>query len=203
MTTRFYSRVRTIQLLLPLLRNSPNAHVHNVLAGGKESAVIEDDLDLAKPNNFSVSSSSVQSATMLTLLLEKWANENPEISFVHSYPGLVDTPVLTHGSSGITGFLLRWVVTPILRIFSTSAEDAGARVLFQATNSRYTATEKLSQAVALPEGVSKVQQPPGGVFLLDASSEPVDNEAVLADQRRYLTAKVWDHAQQIFAKVLQ
>ncbi|KAH7021949.1 hypothetical protein EDB80DRAFT_693872 [Ilyonectria destructans] len=203
MTTRYYSRARAIQLLLPLLNKSENPHVANVLAGGLEAPLLEDDLDLVKPGNFSITSSSQHSATMLTLILEKWAAENPNISFVHQFPGTVATPLFTRGSSGVTGFLLRWVVSPIIcTFFAASPEDAGARSLFHATNARYTVTARESRSVPIPEGLERAKQSGGGVFLVSDKSESADSEKVLADQRR-LTEKVWEHTQQIFARVTQ
>lgn len=203
MTTRYYSRARAIQLLLPLLNKSENPHVANVLAGGLEGPLLEDDLDLVKPGNFSITSSSMHSATMLTLILEKWAAENPNISFVHQFPGTVATPLFTRGSSGVTGFLLRWVVSPIIcTFFAASPEDAGARSLFHSTNARYTVPAGESRSVPIPEGLERAKQSGGGVFLVSNKSESADNEKVLVDQRR-LTEKVWEHTQQIFARVTQ
>ncbi|KAF7555936.1 hypothetical protein G7Z17_g1814 [Cylindrodendrum hubeiense] len=203
MTTRYYSRARAIQLLLPLLNQSQNPHVINVLAAGLEAPLVEDDLDLVKPGNFSMDSSSKQAATMLTLVLERWAALNPNISFVHQFPGLVATPLLTRGSSGISGFLMRWIVSPILNtFFATSAEDAGAKSLFHATNARYTVPATADRAVPIPEGLERAERSPGGVFLVSDKSEYAENEKVLVDQRR-LTEKVWEHTQQIFARVTQ
>ncbi|KAK7432200.1 hypothetical protein QQZ08_001145 [Neonectria magnoliae] len=203
MTTRYYSRARAIQLLLPLLNQSENAHVVTVLAAGQEAPLLEDDLDLAKPGNFSIAKSSQHVATMLTLILEKWAAENPNISFVHQFPGLVSTPLLTRGSSGITGFLLRWIVSPFLNTFiAASPEDAGARSLFHATNARYTVPARENRAVPIPAGLEKATQSRGGVFQVSDKSEYAENEKVLVDQRR-LTGKVWEHTQQIYARVTQ
>ncbi|KAH7140361.1 hypothetical protein B0J13DRAFT_477532 [Dactylonectria estremocensis] len=201
MTTRYYSRARAIQLLLPLLNRSENPHVVNILAAGQEAPLLEDDLDLRKPGNFSVASSSQHATTMLTLMLERWAAENPNISFVHQFPGLVATPILTRGSSGITGFLLRWVVSPIINAFvAASPEDAGARSLFHATNARYTVPAKANRASPIPEGLERAGQSGGGVFQVSEKSEYVDNEKVLVDQRR-LSKTVWEHTQQIYARV--
>ncbi|KPM44133.1 hypothetical protein AK830_g2418 [Neonectria ditissima] len=202
MTTRYYSRARAIQLLLPLLNQSENPHVVNVLAGGQEAPLVEDDLDLVKPGNFSIASSSQAAATMLTLMLEKWAAENPAISFVHQFPGVVATPIFKR-ESGIVGFLLRWILSPFINTFvAASAEDAGARSLFHATNARYTVSAKEDRAVPIPEGLEKSGQSAGGVFLVTDKSEYADNEKVLVGQRR-LIGKVWEHTQQIYARVTQ
>ncbi|KAK8073438.1 hypothetical protein PG994_004337 [Apiospora phragmitis] len=93
MTTRYNSCLRITQLLLPLLNQAASPHVISVLAGGLEGAMQEDDLDLRQARNWSVARASVHSATMGTLALEKLAAENPGVSFVHTYPGFVATPL--------------------------------------------------------------------------------------------------------------
>ncbi|CAH0002279.1 unnamed protein product [Clonostachys byssicola] len=203
MTTRFYSRALAIQQLLPLLSNSENPHVSNVLAGGMESSIDLDDLDLAKPGNYSIVKAAVHSATMLTLMLEKWAQENPKISFVHSHPGIVRTPILSRASRGISGILLRNFVSPLVNtFFATSADDSGARSIFQATNARYTVDANRSLSPPIPEGLSKATMTPGGVFLVNQNSEITDNEKVLKELRISSASLVASHFENIVARTL-
>lgn len=202
MTTRYYSRVQAIQLLLPLLNRSENPHVTNILAGGQEGPLLDDDLDLAQPGNYTFVRGSIHSATMLTLSLEKFASENPSISFVHAYPGLTSTPSLTRGSSGVASILLRWIVSPIAHtFFASSAEDVGARALFYATNSRYTVSQKSNQAAPLPQGLSTAGQTGQGVFLVDHKGDTPQNEDLLRGLREKSTERVWTHTLQIFDRV--
>ncbi|KAF5718180.1 Dehydrogenase reductase SDR family member 12 [Fusarium globosum] len=203
LTTRFYSRVRAIQVLLPLLNNSPNPHVTNILAGGQEGPLIADDLDLSKPGNFGVASAAQQAATMLTLTLERFAKENPKISFVHAFPGLTATPLLSRGSSGIIGFLLQWIVTPLGGLLFASPDDVGARALFYATNARYTVEETENAATPIVEGLSKAARSTGGVFLIDNKSEAADNEKVLVGLRKKMADKVQAHVDSTFERVIQ
>ncbi|KAF5649898.1 Dehydrogenase reductase SDR family member 12 [Fusarium sp. NRRL 25303] len=202
LTTRFYSRVRAIQVLLPLLNNSPNPHVTNILAGGQEGPLIEDDLDLSKPGNFGVASAAQQAATMLTLTLERFAKENPKISFVHAFPGLTATPLLSRGSSGIIGFLLQWIVTPLGGLLFASPDDVGARALFYATNARYTVEETENAATPIPESLSKAARSAGGVFLVDNKSEAADNEKVLVGMREKMADKVQAYVDSVFERVI-
>jgi len=203
MTTRCYSRIRAIQLLLPLLNNSPNPHVVNILGGGCEGSLRESDLDLADWKNFTIFSTLTHTVTMLTLVLERFAAENPSISFVHTDPGLVATPVLTRGATGFLGQLLRWVVVPALNLFYTmSADEAGARVLFYATNARYTVSQTSSRAISLPDGLQRVGTTGKGVFLLNSKGEVTGDESLLEDfRRRGIDEKVWEHIQKIFERV--
>ncbi|GKU08246.1 unnamed protein product [Fusarium langsethiae] len=203
LTTRFYSRVRSIQTLLPLLNRSANPHVFNILAGGMEGPLVEDDLDLAKPGNYGVASSANQAATMLTLILERFAQENPKISFVHAFPGLTATPLLSRGSSGIIGFLLQWIVTPLGGLFFASPDDVAARALFYATNARYTVEEAESSAVPVPQGLEKAKLSAGGVFLINEKSEAADNEKVLAGIREKMAGLVQAHLDNVFKGLFQ
>ncbi|CRG87080.1 hypothetical protein PISL3812_04095 [Talaromyces islandicus] len=198
MTTRYYSRARFIYHFIPLLNASPNPHVLNILAGGEEASIVSSDLDLKDPKNYSIRNAAVHSATMLTLTLERYAATNPKISFVHSYPGLVATPILTR-ASGVLGFLLRWVISPIANaLFAMSAEEAGARAFFYATNARYTVDATAEQAAPIPSGLQKAKISQGGVFLVGKDSEAAGNESVLKELRENEAEKVWEHTVQIW-----
>lgn len=196
MTTRYYSRLRAAQGLVPLLNAAASPRVVGILAGGQEGKLKEEDLDLRKPGNYSIVGAAVHSATMLTLGYEHLAKENPRISFVHAFPGVVATPLLTRGSTGILGLLLRWIVQPLSSLFAASPEDAGARALFYSTSDRYSVS---GGAVPLTEGIEKSPQSAGRVFLSNDKSESVDNEKVLADFRaRGVDEQVWKHTMEIF-----
>jgi len=46
MTTRYYSRLRAVQKLFPLLNNAPSPSVISLLVGGMEGPLNEGDLDM-------------------------------------------------------------------------------------------------------------------------------------------------------------
>ncbi|KAH8821854.1 hypothetical protein F5884DRAFT_769227 [Xylogone sp. PMI_703] len=196
MTTRYYSRLRAVQGLLPLLNAAANPRVLSILAGGMEGKLNEEDLDLRKPGNYSIVGAAVHSATMLTLGYEHLAKENPHISFVHAHPGFVATPLLTRGSTGILRLLMSLIVQPLMYLFAASADEAGARALFCLTSDRYSVDGSL---VPLAEGVEKSPRSGGGIFLSNEKSESVDNEKVLADLReRGINELAWKHTMEIF-----
>ncbi|KAH7329585.1 hypothetical protein B0I35DRAFT_420496 [Stachybotrys elegans] len=204
MTTRFYSRALAIQKLLPLLNKSENPHVTNVGAGSQEGALDMDDLDVAKPGNYSIPRAAVHATTMLTLTLERFARENPNISFVHSFPGLTATRTLYRGSSGIIGFILQRIVAPLVNTFvSASVEDVGARSLFYATNARYTVDATAALSTPIPEGLDKAATSKEGVFLVNEKSEGADSEKVLEPLRGENADKVARHLDETFAIVLK
>ncbi|RYP04125.1 hypothetical protein DL764_004672 [Monosporascus ibericus] len=87
MSTRYYSRLRAVEQLIPLLNQAKSPRIVSVLAGGLEGPIKEDDLYLRDLANRSTWASSVQSTTMGTLALELFARENPKLSAVHWFPG--------------------------------------------------------------------------------------------------------------------
>ncbi|KAM0555875.1 hypothetical protein ACHAPJ_006277 [Fusarium lateritium] len=187
MTTRYYSRLRAVEQLLPLLNNASSPRIVSVLAGGLEAPLNEDDLDLRNPNNWSTWNSSLQSATMGTLALEKVARENPHVSIVHWFPGPVDTPALARNVK------LGQQPSPN----AMGQEDAGARALFFATNDRYSVHGSL---VPAPEGEETPKKSGGGIFLLNPVGESTDNEKVLGGMRkRSVDETVWEFTEKIFA----
>ena len=103
MSTRYYSRLRALHQLLPLLNNPavPSPRVVWVLAGGMEGPIDEGDLDQRNPDNWSFWGPSVHAATMSTLSLELLARENPRLSIVHWFPGPVSSPGLARAISSV------------------------------------------------------------------------------------------------------
>jgi hypothetical protein len=190
--------MRAIQNLLPLLKASPSPRVVSVLAGGLEGKLVEDDLDLLKPKNYSIINAAVHSATMGTLVLGRFAAQNPEISFVHAYPGSVATTTFSKGSTGIVKLLLSWVIQPIINtFFATSVDDAGARALFYLTSARYAVVP--NTGTPLPTGVEPAVAAYKRLFLADANSEDTGNKALLSDfDVRGVSDKVWEFTQDIF-----
>ncbi|KAL0941506.1 short-chain dehydrogenase reductase [Colletotrichum truncatum] len=189
MTTRYYSRLRAVSRLLPLLNNpgAESPRVLSVLAGGKEASINEDDLDLRRPGNWAYWPASVQSATMGTLALEKLARENPRVSFVHWYPGPVSTRGLARSK--------RFGMAPPSEM---SQEESGERALFLATSDRYV-VEGGGSLAPLVEGLEIAKKSGGGVFLVDPLGDSSDNESILADFRsRGVDEKVWRHTLKIF-----
>jgi len=189
MTTRYYSRLRAVQQLLPLLNNAaaPSPRVVSVLAGGMEGPLNERDLDLRDPRDWSFWNASVHAATMGTLALERLARENPRLSVVHWFPGTVATPGLARAQ--------RFGMSPPN---PTSQEEAGARAVFLATSDRYAVQG--GGLVPVPEGLGVVKKSGGGIFLVHPQGESADNESLLADLRkRGVDEAVWSFTQEVFA----
>ncbi|UPL03525.1 hypothetical protein LCI18_014459 [Fusarium solani-melongenae] len=188
MTTRYYTRLRAAEQLLPLLNKSTTSspRVISVLAGGLEAPLNESDLDLRDPNNWTTWNSSLHSATMGTLAFEVLAQQNPNISFVHWCPGPVATPGLAKAK--------KFGMSPPNQM---SQDESGARALFVATNDRYSVQGGL---VSIPEGFEAAKKTGGGIFIVDPEGESIDNEKVLRGMReRGVDKAVWSFTNKIFA----
>lgn len=133
---RYYARTRILTALLPLLRASDSPRVLSVLAGGQEGQLWPEDWTMEK--HWGVANAGGASGSLTTFMFEalKARAENEKIEFVHLFPGLVrGTGLRLEGLGVVGGFLLRWIVLPIvLRVAGYSVEEAGERVLFAATN---------------------------------------------------------------------
>ncbi|KAJ7735533.1 hypothetical protein DFH07DRAFT_987260 [Mycena maculata] len=189
MSTRYYSPLRAAQLLLPLLNAALSPRILAVLAGGHEAQMNEDDLGLRDPANWSYWNAAVHAATMCTLSLERLTRRNPRLSIVHWYPG----PVVTPG-------LAKWYKYGLTPPNQRSQDEGGTRGAFLATSDRY-AVHGHGGLVPMPGGLGGVNKSGGGVFLVDADGESIDNEGVLAGYReRAVDAVVWSHTEKVWAE---
>ncbi|KAL7783871.1 hypothetical protein V8C37DRAFT_396645 [Trichoderma ceciliae] len=189
MSTRYYSRLRAVQRLLPLLNNSEarSPRVVSVLAAGEERALNEDDLDLGEPENWTMWKASHHACTMGTLALERVARENPRLSIAHCHPGAVATPGLARSNT--------FGLNPPNPM---DQDEAGQRAVFYCTNDRYAVQPGL---VPVPDGLQVLEKTPGGVFLIGPLGETKvkESQAALADMReRGVDEKVWKFTQDLF-----
>jgi len=92
----YYSRFKFIRELLPLLQEAKKqgepARAMNILAAGQGAPVDLNDLGLKK--GYNSRSSFRYSPGCTELATEEFAKRNPNISFIHIFPGFVDTPIV-------------------------------------------------------------------------------------------------------------
>ncbi|KAM0238344.1 hypothetical protein ACHAP5_008688 [Fusarium lateritium] len=193
----YYSRMLFVLHLLPLLNEAEAPRVVSVLGGGLERATIEaDDIDLKKPGNFNIMKAQMQYAALNTLFLECLANENPQVTFVHSWPGWVNTGNVRRGLD--SGSILSWVIwlflEPLIAIFSYSNEESGQRHLFQSTSAAFGG--RGTQCVKKP-GVNSHGKQENGLFLVNYKCECTPNSKALSLLRESAQKKVMDHTKQV------
>jgi len=181
--------MRFIYNLLPLLNEAQNPRVVSVLAGGGEGKIFPDDLKLEQ--NYGFVNCATVSPTYMTLCMEKFAEENPKVSFVHYYPGLVKTPAMQiRGLGRIPQFLIDWVLLPLLTPMTVSIDETGERGLYHATSDRY------------PPAKSASGNPGSGFHGLNWNGEPASAEKVLQPLRENgMKEKIFEHTKAEFDRI--
>jgi hypothetical protein len=71
---QYYSRIRLIQNLLPLLRKSPRPRALSVLNAGWERKMIDEDIGLSNAANYGITTVVPHTTTLMTLGLEYFAD---------------------------------------------------------------------------------------------------------------------------------
>ncbi|KAK3950546.1 hypothetical protein QBC32DRAFT_371856 [Pseudoneurospora amorphoporcata] len=132
----FYARIRFIVNLLPELQKSSSLRrVVSVYNGTKEGAIHTGDFQCRHLGLFDT---RAHSSAMMTLAFESLALEAPDVSFVHTFPGLVRTKLgQDSNSAGIT--VLRGVFKVLGPLVTIPVAEAGERQLFMATSAMFPA----------------------------------------------------------------
>ncbi|PVH96173.1 NAD(P)-binding protein [Periconia macrospinosa] len=201
----YYSRMLFVQELMPLLKKAEAGRVVTVLGGGLEKvrSLDVDDLGLKKPGNFSPFKAQGHFLTMMTLHLEKLSKENPDVTFVHSWPGWVNTGNVDRRAGPLgffMNFLFTFIVKPLIRILSMSNETSGQRHLFESTSAYYGGNGIPWKGNA---GVNTMGEHGNGVFLVNFRGNTSTNEKMLPVLREKALEKVWEHTQEVFRPYLE
>ncbi|KAK2774011.1 hypothetical protein FQN53_003875 [Emmonsiellopsis sp. PD_33] len=185
-TLSYYSRMRLLSNMLPLLSSSPQPRVLSVFRGGKENPVVDNDLSLEK--SWSALAVINHSATMTSLAFEYLAENHRQITFMYAFPGFVQTSLVTRitppGTSGIFWGIslaaLRGAFLVVAALFGTSTEESGERHAYHLTSNSFGP----------------------GAWCIDTCSDKVTSPGVLAQYReRGWPEKVWDHTLRVFEKI--
>ncbi|RDL35962.1 Uncharacterized protein BP5553_06574 [Venustampulla echinocandica] len=198
----YYSRMLFILHLLPLLGAAEAPRVVSVLGGGMEraSSINLGDLDLKKPGNFGGITAQTQNIALNTTTLEKLANDNPNVTFIHSWPGWVNTGNVRRGSPGlIMAWFIRLILDPLVRLLSLSDEESGQRHLFQCTSAAFGG--RGVQWKGKP-GINSLEKPADGLFLINFRCNCTPNAKVMPLLREKALGKVWDHTQEVLRPYL-
>ena len=198
----YYSRMLFILHLLPLLGKAEAPKVVSVLAGGMEKTTIDlDDLDLKKPGNFGAIKAQTQYAIMNTTTLEKLANDNPTVTFIHSWPGGVNTGNVRRGPdpNSIMDWFVWLVLEPLIGLFGITDEDCGQRHLFQSTSAAFGGRGVPWKG---KPGINSLGKPADGLFLVNYKCDCTPNAKVMPFLREKAQGKVWDHTQEVLRSYL-
>ena len=199
----YYSRVLFTMHLLPLLNQAEAPKVISVLAGGMErtTSIDLDDLDLKKPGNFGGVKAQTQYLAMNTMALDKLANGNPKVTFIHSWPGMVSTGNVRRGRdpNSITAWVVWLLVEPLLRLIGFSDEESGQRHLFQCTSAAFGGRGVPWKS---KPGVNSLKKETNGLFLVSNKCECNANAKVIPVLREKAQEKVWLHTLEVLRPYL-
>lgn len=201
----YYSRVLAIQHLLPVLRQAEAPRVVSVLAGGMHRGVINyEDPDLRKPGSYGMFKGQMQLGTMNSLGLEKLADENPDVVFIHSSPGWVNTGNLNRTFDAKSGWLAWFIETVlgwIIRTAAMSDEKSGQRNLFVATTAAFGGRGvpwkgKLAANTRDEPAAEK------GLFQAIWNGNSTPKASAMAKMRGTPREKIWEHTQEVLKPYL-
>jgi NAD(P)-dependent dehydrogenase (short-subunit alcohol dehydrogenase family) len=193
----YYSRMLFVLHLLPLLGRAEAPRVISVLAGGMERTTINlDDLDLKKPENFGGIQAQLQYAVMNTATMEKLANDNPNVTFIHSWPGWVNTGNVRRGlvPNSFMAWFARLILEPLIFLFAFSDEESGQRHLFQSTSAAFGGRGVPWKG---KPGINSLGKPADGLFLVNYKCDCTPNAKVIPLLREKALGKIWEHTQEV------
>jgi NAD(P)-dependent dehydrogenase (short-subunit alcohol dehydrogenase family) len=199
----YYSRMLFILHLLPLLEKAETPRVVSVGAGGLERTSIDlDDIDLKRPGNFGAVKAHSQYWNMNTIGLERLAGDNPHATFVHSWPGWVNTGNVWRGINDVNS-TMAWfvwlVLEPLIGLLSFADEESGQRHLFQCTSSAFSGRGISWKGKA---GVNSLNKQGNGLFLVNYKCDCTPNTRVMSILREKAQGMIWDHTLEILRPFL-
>lgn len=206
----FYARFRFMTKLLPLLqRASALRRVITVGGGGLEGRLDPSDLPARR---VSMIAGRGHLVTLVTLGLESVAKIAPEVSFIHDFPGTVNTPLFSR-VEGILGVVMRTLVYFLGRWICVPVEESGERHLYLATSARYppaSVNGDESSGVPLGDGLDLAQGTTGevgsGTYSVGwdgASASPTVQKLLAGYREKGMVEEVWRHTESEFNRIIE
>lgn len=191
-TLQYYSRLRLIVNFTPLLRKAAAsgdlARIVNVLGAGNEGEISLSDMEVK--DNYTLNNATRQAITMTSLAMDHLSCSNPEISFLHVYPGPVRGTGITQGMGPWIHRIGRVAMATAGRPWSVSLSESGKRHLYAATSEAYTPGHASVSASS-------------SFFRLTSNGEPCSsNDALCGYEQNGTQEKVWEATQAVFKRVL-
>lgn len=199
----YYSRMLFIMQLLPLIEKAKSPRVVSVLGGGLEKANMEtDDIELKKPGNFSFLKAQPHYVTLNTVTLDKLATDHPHVTFLHTWPGMVDTGNVWRGvgdPNSIKGWVIWLTLVPLIWLVKQSDEYAAQRNLFMGTSAAFGGQGTPWKG---KPGITTRQEQKGGLFIVNWKGDCTPNTKNIDSLRENAQPKVWAHVQDVLRPYL-
>lgn len=199
MSLMYYSRMRAVTKLLPLLhRSALPAVVVSVYAAGIEQKLYPEDLSLRDLKRYSYSQARSHMVYMHTLFFEALAKQHP-LRLIHIFPGVVVGPGFWNPEVPFwIRALLRYIFLPLFgRWITVPPERCGQRMLSLISSKyprRSASPPDSTEATLGTDGT-----PGSGVYSLGQDTtnnfNPKHYEKFDKDEMRQ---KIWDHTTMAF-----
>ncbi|KAE8452572.1 hypothetical protein EG329_013831 [Mollisiaceae sp. DMI_Dod_QoI] len=211
-TLNFYSRMRFISNLLPLLRTASISPPHfarsvSILGAGGERSINLDDLELK--HSFSGVRCANHTIVMNDFMAEQFAAKEPNITFMHTFPSIVNTGIareLPFWARGAVKLLM-----PVFGFLTVGADETGQRQLFHATSGMYPPAKPVNSSsvaagIPLPTGMAIATGSDGkvgsGGYIVNWNGDITGKAKLLNDYRAKGVAEtIFEHTMGIFQRV--
>lgn len=205
-----YARLRFVSKLLPQLQAATSLkRVVSVFAATKEGPF---DITDVEADKVSFSKMRGHGASMVTLGMESFARQAPDVSFIHDFPGPVKGGAARE-MKGVVGFLVRNIfglLDPLLRAFwYIPNEESGDFQVFFSTSASYPARSfgTSTDGVPLSNGIAVVNGVDGeagsGMYSIDEKGETGDTRELQKLRDEGLVDKVRQQVETEWARILQ
>ncbi|KAI1103225.1 NAD(P)-binding protein [Jackrogersella minutella] len=210
-TLYYYSRMRFVDRLLPLLTASPDCgHVVSVLNAGVQASVVFDDLALKNPRNQGMQTRFAHWIGLTNIFMEELARRNSgRLSMIHWHPGYVSTGIASASNfPWYLKVLLTYIVNPLCWCLWIPYEEVGQRILFMASPTTFPARESKS-IDATTRNVKGSETAVGidgeigsGAYLVDKKDGSLGKEKKYDELRANGSAdKIYQHTMAVFAEI--
>jgi hypothetical protein len=206
MSLLYYSRMRFISRLLPLLLASElhtGAHVISIYAGGLENKgkLFPDDLSLDEADHYGFANCRTHCIAMKTMYFEHLANSYPgKLSLVHLYPGLVVHAGFDDPNFPLWFRIIWRLVRPLAKLFSISPRDIGQRVLYLGTARFPAKGVKPQDNIRVVDATDGIKG--GGAYSVNQASETCNTAKFYSGLRRQgFQASVVQHTKDVFDSI--
>ncbi|KAH7006900.1 hypothetical protein EDB80DRAFT_880424 [Ilyonectria destructans] len=191
-TLQYYSRLRLIVNFTPLLQKATEsadlARIVNVLGAGNEGKISLTDMEVK--SNYTLNNATRQAMTMTSLAMGHLSYLNPEISFLHVYPGPVRGTGITRGMGPWIHRIGHIAMSTVGRPWSVGLSESGKRHLYAATSEVYAPSH-----ASISDSGSFFRLTPDGELC-------APNDALLEYEQDGIQRHVWEATQAVFKRVL-
>ncbi|KAL3419041.1 short-chain dehydrogenase reductase [Phlyctema vagabunda] len=193
----YYSRIRFIMNLLPLIQKATSLRRIVTVGGGSRESLFD-------PTDFPALRVPLPQirghlSTLITLGVEAVAKTAPAVTFVHDHPGTVRTPLLNYMSEETLKTL---TFVPL--------DECGERHVYLATSARFPPSSGASNAVPLKDGDTAALGATGeigsGVYSIASDCESASStvmELLSELRRKGMVEEVWRHTENEFKRIME